>query len=366
LISSVRIINFKRFQDATFSFGQLTVLTGLNGSGKSTVVQSILLAHQASLLPGATVPLTGWPGLDLGKAADILNFAASDNMVKIQMESSGSFEWILDAGEAGDNDTPFMRAIAIPPSPPMPIGLPGSALTYLGAERVGPRTSQPTAPSNPDEAVVGEDGRYVAYALAVGSRREVDLGRRFRGEENNTTLGQQVETWLSSLIGETQLRAALVPRTSIATLEVRNPKSSGEWLLPTNTGFGISYCLPVIVAGLLVPRNGLLIVDSPEAHLHPAAQSAMGEFLATIAASGVQVIVETHSDHVLNGVRKAVNATGRIDHSLVKIVFFGEDLDPMQLTMDDRGGIERWPRGFFDQYELDLSDIIRSAPRVET
>ena len=79
---------------------------------------------------------------------------------------------------------------------------------------------------------------------------------------------------------------------------------------PTNMGFGVSYALPVITAGLLAPAGSLLVVENPEAHLHPAGQSRVGRFLAHLAASGVQVVAETHSDHVLNGVRlAAVEAT---------------------------------------------------------
>ena len=63
------------------------------------------------------------------------------------------------------------------------------------------------------------------------------------------------------------------------------------------------------------------MVENPEAHLHPSAQAAMGEFLAISAASGIQVILETHSDHVLNGIRRAVKK-GLITHHDVAIHFF--------------------------------------------
>jgi predicted ATPase len=136
-----------------------------------------------------------------------------------------------------------------------------------------------------------------------------------------------------------------------------------EWMLPTNTGFGVSYCLPVIVAGLIAPSDGLLIVDSPEAHLHPAAQSAIGGFLATVAASGVQVIVETHSDHVLNGIRRATSAEGILHHSLIRVLFFDASPEPRQLTISEYGAVSDWPVGFFDQLEADLGEITRSRAR---
>lgn len=59
-------------------------------------------------------------------------------------------------------------------------------------------------------------------------------------------------------------------------------------------GFGLSYALPIVVGGLVAAKDGLLIVENPEAHLHPQGQSNMGQFLAWLAGKGVQVIVETH------------------------------------------------------------------------
>lgn len=360
MISALRLSAFKRFLELRLELGQLTVLSGLNGSGKSTVVQALLLAHQASLGDGTTVPLVAWPGLDLGQASDVLNVDATGSEIGIIVEEAGDqFAWSFDTGPPGEDSVPYLRVLTRPSSPPPPLGMDGSRFTFLSAERLGPRTSYPTAPSRPDDAVVGEDGRFVAHALAVGLRREVAEGRRHPEAGNVTTLGAQAEAWLSQLVGPTQLDASLVPRTSIATLRIRTPDRMGEWMLPTNTGFGVSYSLPVIVAGLLAPPGGLLIVDSPEAHLHPAAQSALGGFLAAIAASAVQVVVETHSDHILNGIRKAVAVGGRIDPGLVKIAFFGQDAEPARLSISQRGTVSHWPTGFFDQVEADLGELTR-------
>ena len=95
-------------------------------------------------------------------------------------------------------------------------------------------------------------------------------------------------------------------------------------------GFGLSYSLPVVVAGLVAPqRDALLIVENPEAHLHPAGQSRMGTFLATVAATGVQVL-ETHSDHVLNGIRRAIGEHGVLQPADALVHFFDakEDGEP--------------------------------------
>ena len=75
---------------------------------------------------------------------------------------------------------------------------------------------------------------------------------------------------------------------------------------PTNVGFGITYALPIVVSALSARPGSLLIVENPEAHLHPRGQVKMGELLCQASEAGIQVLIETHSDHVLNGIRLAV------------------------------------------------------------
>jgi predicted ATPase len=359
MITAIDLVAFKRFAHLKLDLRRLTILTGLNGSGKSTVIQALLLVRGAALHGGTRVPLTTEDGLTLGDAIDVLNVEASSNEIGVSIEADGWHRWLFDTGEAGENYVPYLRIIEEPPSVPEPLGFPGIQFTFLGAERLGPRTSHPTTPAHADEVSVGADGRFVAHALAVCDRREVVEPRRHPGAGQVTTLGAQTEAWMSDLVGPTQFEAQLVPRTSMATLRIRNPGEANEWMLPTNTGFGVSYSLPVVVAGLLAPIGGVLIIDSPEAHLHPAAQSALGAFLAVVAGSGVQVIIETHSDHVLNGIRRAVAVEQSIPADDVAVAFFGEDVEPSRLSMTEKGSINEWPPGFFDQFEADLGEITR-------
>ena len=88
-------------------------------------------------------------------------------------------------------------------------------------------------------------------------------------------------------------------------------------------GFGVTYSLPIILSGLIAKEKGLLIVENPEAHLHPAGQSRMGVFLAWLAGKGVQVLVETHSDHIINGIRRAIAEFKYLDNSSALVHWFG-------------------------------------------
>ena len=127
---------------------------------------------------------------------------------------------------------------------------------------------------------------------------------------------------------------------------------------PIHTGFGLTQILPIIVAVMSASENDVVLIENPEVHLHPAGQALMGQLLADVARAGVQVLVETHSDHVLNGVRRAVR-TKRLSPEQVAIHFFrprsGDDAQVLSPVLDASGNLDHWPEGFFDQFDKDAS-----------
>src|SRR5260221_6265573 len=110
------------------------------------------------------------------------------------------------------------------------------------------------------------------------------------------------------------------PDPNLLTLGIR-PNDATDRLRPQNVGYGLSHVLPILTACLGAQTGALLLIENPESHLHPSGQSAMGEFLAQVASAGIQLIVETHSDHVLNGIRRAVKR-GQLTPQDVAIHFF--------------------------------------------
>jgi len=106
------------------------------------------------------------------------------------------------------------------------------------------------------------------------------------------------------------------------------------------------------------------LLENPEAHLHPRGQSQMGNLLAQAAAQGVQIILETHSDHVLNGIRLAVH-DGKLDPDATRLHFFqiresqgqfvSEVVSPQ---MNRRGKLNKWPDGFFDEWDNSLESLL--------
>jgi predicted ATPase len=139
-----------------------------------------------------------------------------------------------------------------------------------------------------------------------------------------------------------------------------NSRKNSYSYKPNNVGFGYSYILPLVLTGLIAKPGEIIIVENPEAHLHPRAQSKITEFFAKVASCGVQVFIESHSEHILNGLRVcALNPDVKISHNDISISYFNESFAPRTLTVDEKGKIANWPEGFFDQQEIDLSNIFK-------
>jgi predicted ATPase len=238
-------------------------------------------------------------------------------------------------------------------------------LMYLCADRLGPRDVHETVAIdilNP----IGVRGEHVAQILAQEERLVVPSALRHPGVKRGATssLRRQVEAWLSTIVRPTEVLATWFPNAGAASLRFRQPEFLGEWVRPINAGFGLTATIPIVVAGLVAGGRGLLIVENPEAHLHPKGQSGIAGFLARVAGAGTQVIIETHSDHVLNGVRRAVAVDRVLQASDVSMHFLDTDSQPAgelprmtTIRMEDNGEVAPWPESFFDQMEKDLGAL---------
>ena len=175
-------------------------------------------------------------------------------------------------------------------------------LTYITSERIAPQeTYQLEDPHLVN--VVGPRGEHAVSVLHWG-RDEPVLDRLALPHVPAIRL-RQVEERMRTFFPGFTLDLQQVARTNVVTLGLRTSDDTG-FHSPIHTGFGLTQSLPIVVAALSAAKGGLILVENPEIHLHPSGQALMGHFLAQVARAGIQVIVETHSDHVLNGVRRAV------------------------------------------------------------
>ena len=363
MIRSMEIRNFKAFERIALRFGQLTVITGVNSSGKSSVLQAIALAEIASIA-GSRVQLNGRLGLALGEAQDVLNRLATEQTIELITTGDSGTEICRLAIPQADRSVVLERVDVVPRT----VRRDWYVGTYLCAERLGPRDLSEVADDGTDQVDVGVQGEFTAYVLARFSRQRVQnllLHPSSVRSSLTPTLTAQSEAWLSSIVRPVQLQATWLPQANAASLRFRELDVTSEWTRPANVGFGLTYTLPIIAAALGSSPGSVFIVENPEAHLHPAGQSQIGGFLARLAAAGVQVVIETHSDHVLNGIRIAVSAERLLEAEDVAIHFLGHnEASTTEITLGNTGTLDLWPTGFFDQAEHDLAELSRIRRRA--
>lgn len=368
MITTIALENFKRFHSTEISLRSMTVLTGVNGGGKSSLLQAILLARYATEHPTSRViPLNGPYGLALGEAYDILHPEAGPDAQEVGV--------VLRAESAEYHyrfEVPTERSLNLlhrerPDIPPDVFGHEGRQFAYLTAERLGPREQLEVTAEDTTWLGVGERGQFTAQVLAGEQTHRVRAALQHPNTAHHgvVNLLTQVEEWIGDIVRRVRIQADWPPGLAASILRFSEAGWMGEPIRPANIGFGFSYALPIVVAGLLMPAGGMLIVENPEAHLHPAGQSHLGRFLARVAGSGTQVLVETHSDHLVNGIRLGIAADQTLaSHETILHYFDHQDSgSPTAVEVTPRGELTSWPDGFFDQIEHDLRGLARAKRR---
>lgn len=387
MITRLQLSNLKCFEKLSLPLAPLTLLTGFNAAGKSSAVHGLLLLAQAVRQGGRNtlVPLNG-PLVRLGTPGDLLGHAGGVK-VGFGVESvDASVNWTLSPGQERTGHTLSIESIEWSsgsktdrsvlesshqldsltpdhaPSPVLNLAKSLGDTVFISAVRAGTNEAFPS-PEEPEPvwADVSATGEHAAWWFARMMDEEVTEQRR-HPSESIPLLRQQFNAWAGDLFPGAEANAQRIPGTGLVRLELRSHVADA-WRRPANIGYGVSYVFPILVAGLLARPGQILVVDSPEAHLHPMGQSRIGRFLAAVAMSGVQVIIETHSDHVLNGVRLAVH-DGKLLPEKLAVHFFNHpprtEVDPahvIALRVDRNGNLSEWPQGFFDQTERDLAAL---------
>ena len=160
-----------------------------------------------------------------------------------------------------------------------------------------------------------------------------------------------------------KIGARYLPKEERARLDI---SYSGQRLesapfLPVNVGFGIPYVLPLIIALLTAKKDSLLIVENPESHLHPRGQSNISLLIARVANYGAQVICESHSDHIINGIRVAVKEN-IVPHEELSVVYFTKNSDQLtetvEIAVDKNGNLSDYPEGLLDEWGIQMSMLL--------
>ncbi|MFE6909375.1 AAA family ATPase [Streptomyces erythrochromogenes] len=395
MIDRLVLGNFKGFQQAELPLGPLTLLTGLNSSGKSTVLQSLALLRQsyeagdlhATQPPrddqGARRPFdTADQGfllngnlIRLGTGEDVLHedFTGDEPRITLGVdEGLNRYSWTVGY-ESEQNQLPLLD-VDLPYTSEGPEGLPAGAAAlipaffvspfqYLHADRISPAEPYPrdhhTAVTR---GFLGVRGEHTVNFLRLRARDEVPEGPLRHPRADSGLLIDQVAAWMGDLCPGVDIQADAIEGADTVRLSYGFEGSLGPTRRrrPSNVGFGLTYVLPIVVASLTARPGSLILLENPEAHLHPQGQTRMAGLAAAAAAYGAQLVVETHSDHVINGVRLAVKQ-GRLTPEQVVLHYFrgdGTGVDVVSPKVDRDGLLDQWPEGFFDELENTLDQLI--------
>ena len=371
MLDQLELRHFKCFELLKLPLAPLTLLSGTNASGKSSVLQSLVLLHQTMREHewSTRIRLNG-NVTRLGTVSDVVDQVKGTNHFEIGLIDEDSSCYWSFVGDRGDmsmqvdkvnvsgtvTDGPLILHHLLPnraEEAAMSLVSRVRDLTYITAEREGPREIY-TLEDQHAVSVVGPQGENAVSVLYRG--RDERITEELTMENAPPTLLRQVGARLETFFQGCAVDVQQIPNANAVTLGVRTSLETG-FLRPVHCGFGITQVLPIIVAALSATKGSIFLIENPEVHLHPAGQALMGQFLADVSRSGVQVIVETHSDHILNGVRRSVRSE-RIPAEGVTIHFFRqrtpEAVQVLSPTLDSSGSIDFWPQGFFDQFDKDV------------
>ena len=406
MLSRLNLEAFKCFQKLVLSLRPLTILSGLNASGKSSIIQSLAMLHQtivdhewsqALLLNGSAIRLgnvddvvdqevteteyklreffsigvstAGGEALWSAGGVDVKD-ARSAPLISVKFRTSPEVQFRAEVLRLSAEDETTVPVYRLFPKSFENEGLDAinsirdilRRLVFISSERIGPRETYERAPDF-TERFVGANGEFTASYIERYGEEPCNPGLQL-GDRFGSTIREQVNAWMDYFFPGSAVEVTPIEGTGLMKLRIRTNKAGG-YHRPQNVGFGLTHILPILVACSGTRSGDLVLIENPETHLHPHGQSEIGGFIGRLVSSGVQVVLETHSDHVLNGIRKRVGSEG-LPSGDVAIYFLNSRDEVATLTdqqrvqrleIDDNGRILHWPVGFFDQIERDLGEI---------
>lgn len=365
-IEQLTIENFKCFKrEQTFDFGRLTILTGANSSGKSSVIYAILMALQSEGFPNSLS--TNGDFVNLGDFAAISNKNDSKNIIQLGFKFGENqiFEIKTYWKEDEENQLPkrvFDEATDIEEEPVWVLNgyiIKGSELTiafyqlkndlvnFISAFRNAPRRTY-LEKNKADFKLESEGEGYIDQIVEWDKR-------------SNGKMKQLIATMKElDLIDDIKIKRLGGGRFEVL---VKPIKSNGLTPL-SDVGSSVSAFMPIMVADLQLPNNSTLMLAEPEIHLHPSVQAKFADYIINqINNSDKNYVIETHSEYILNRIRLAI-VKSDLKKEDVKVYFLEnqkDDTEVFDIDFKKNGAIKNAPDNFFETYSMDVMDIALNA-----
>lgn len=371
MIRQFEIENFKSHKHTKLDFSNLTVLCGANGSGKSSVIQALLLIRESNMVTES------FEYLNL-KINSVIIGTAKDALYQFSEKDEISFKISADCGNMALNFQikDLTKSLIEKSTHTINHEILSESLFYLldcqfiSAARLGPQISYPKNDFvvDIDEQISEIEGKSEYVVHFLDKKRNQEVIPEICKTSSATDLFTQVTAWEREISTGVNL---FIEDKGLLGYELKyqfnTNKGRTEKFNAINVGFGLTYALPVIVAILSAQKNAILFIENPEAHLHPKGQAQLAELIALAAQAGIQIVIETHSDHIINGIlvqcKKFELEKKGIDRNNVKLYSFNieeghVDTSVERIEILEGGKIDKQPDGFFDQIQHDLKIIM--------
>ncbi|MBI6136424.1 DUF3696 domain-containing protein [Serratia plymuthica] len=365
MINEIYLKQFKAFSNERIELKNINILSGLNSSGKSSLLQAIaLLTQSIEDIDGTSciksLFLDG-DFINIGTSNDILHDFNIDDEIIIGIKTDVEE---LTCKALHDINSRILRLES-------PIKIKEKSelrnVILIPANRIVPENLYPmSSRQDYQRKYFGKKAEYTIDYLLNNQDATIPI-HLIVDKESTSSLLDQTKAWLQIISPGVSIKLNSLSSADSVMLGYEYNSSligSTYQRRPSNVGFGLTYLLPVIVACLSATKDDILLIENPEAHLHPKGQSAIGELLCRVSEGGVQVIVETHSDHVLNGVRVFIKENQKLSmHDKTACLFFESSEDHSKLhiskpKIDKDGRLDTWPVGFFDEWDNALDKLI--------
>jgi predicted ATPase len=241
-----------------------------------------------------------------------------------------------------------------------------STYRYIGPLREEPSRRYIYEDEVLEIGVKGENAAYICLSDYDNKLKDCYLysGKKDTFDKCTETikLGDALTAWLETM----SIKGFIpIPSNEIVYLNLKSTSSKDTVVNIADVGFGVSQILPILLEGLRMPKGNTLMLEQPEIHLHPNLQMQMADYFISLALSQKRVIVETHSDHIVNRlVRRIVEDKKFNLNDLIRMYFIiptptGSVYEPV--TIDPERGIVNWPHDFFDQTASELQRTIQAG-----
>lgn len=364
-IKKVQIKNFKSLRDIEIEIRGFTLITGINSSGKSSFIQALLLLKQNEerffSIRGNKLANINDKYVSLGNKKDILYENAFKENIEISIFGDALSHSLIFEHETLQIEFTEL----LPEENEKTFNIFYDDFQYITTDRIAPNISYKLSDEHISQNNIGIQGEYTAHYLAHNSHKKLEIETLKHEKAITNQLLENVSLWLGEISDGITVNAKLyneLQQVNLTYSYVYGKNKTNDYS-PLNVGFGLTYSLPIIVAILKAKAGDLLIIENPESHLHPAGQSKVAKLCAIAVANGVQIIVESHSEHFLNAIRVATKQHLLKPEDSV-VYYFSKISDSMetkieQLCIDENGKInENWPKGFFDEYDNQLDELI--------